>query len=609
MALFTAAHGQNRCNTKWVRFLGRKHFVLLGLGGKNGFVLYFRSHGPKRDKMQSQPMRALLALSTLAVGLIAADPRAVSMHPFTGQRGNEFHATVRGSNLKDTKSVFVEQDGLKITVEGAAPPDNPKPRNPLDAVRIRIETTATTKPGRYTFRLITPSGVSNSLPLQITDSQVLAEPEGTHETPETAVPVVAATALYTGLIARRGESDFYSFDVHTGETMTFQVISGLPSLGAAGGNANGFDPSITIYEPSGSWFDPKRINRIAFNDEPLWVLGRLTDAYLVHRFEKSGRYFLRVEAFSGQGGPDYSYQLKILPGDVPQDQPQGKASWDERSYQRPLGSNRLNDLAARGGRAQNQKAVETYKTLGSFTLPGTLEGTIVQPGESHRARFHVDGPQDIAIEIETPNAAPPLFNPVVRLLDASGEEVVTNFSVGRGACTGAMNKGLAVKTLFPLRNPGDYTVEVRNLTSDIGDEQFRYRVQVRPQVPHVGNILIEDDHINLAPGGAKTVRITFDREEDYRGAVAVSVENLPEGVSALAAADYEPDKDPPPFPGKRERYQARTERMVVAFSASETAPLTQEPKVALVTVRPLVDGKPGMALATKKIPMMMVAKP
>ena len=44
-----------------------------------------------------------------------------------------------------------------------------------------------------------------------------------------------------------------------------------------------------------------------------------TDAHLVHRFAKVGNYLLRVEAFAGQGGPDYSYQLKIAPGEPPQE--------------------------------------------------------------------------------------------------------------------------------------------------------------------------------------------------------------------------------------------------------------------------------------------------
>lgn len=541
-------------------------------------------------------MRALLFVCAFAIGLTAADPRAVSMHPFIGRQASTFAVTVRGANLQETKGVFVEPGGLKATVERA---------EKATAV-LRIEAGA---PGRYALRLVTASGVSNALPLQVTDKEILSEPDGTHETPEAAVPVASIPAHYVGMIAKKGESDFYAFDAKAGETLTFQVLSGLPSIGAAGGNANGFDPSISIYETSGSWFDPKRVNRIAFNDEPLWVLGRGTDANLKHSFEKSGRFFARIEAFSGQGGPDYAYFLRILNGSFAPETPVGKRDWEERTYQRPLTSNRLNELAIRGGRPAKEKSIETYRTMGTFTLPATLEGEIAQPGQSHRAKFHIDGSQDIAIEIETPNTAPPLFNPVVRLLDEKGEEVVTNFFAGRGACTGALNKGLTAKTIVPLRNPGDYTVEVRELTADLGEAGFQYRVQIRPQIPHLGKIEITDDHINLAPGGAKTVRVTFDREEDYRGAVAVMVENLPAGVTALAAADYEPDKDPPPYPGKRERYVPRTERTVLAFSVADDAPLMEMPRVARVTVRPLVDGKPGAVIASKEIPMMVVAKP
>lgn len=542
-------------------------------------------------------MRALLLVCTFAVGLSGADPRALSMHPFVGQRGAAFQATVRGTNLKETKGVFVEEPGLRMAVTATE----------KDFVTLRVETGADFRPGRYSFRLVTASGVSNTLALQIVDSTVIPEPDGTHETAETAIP--AGPGLYTGLIGKKGETDYYAVDAKAGETLTFQVLSGLPSIGAPGGNANGFDPSLSIYEEAGSWFDPKRLRRIAFNDEPLWVLGRGTDAFLKHSFEKSGRYFVRLDAFSGQGGPTYAYFLRILRGDFPEEKLPGKADWEERTYQRPLTSNRMNELAERGGKARNQKSVETYRMGGTVKLPALLEGTIGRAGESHRAKFVAEGPQDIAIEVETPDTAPPLFNPVVRLLDAKGEEVLTNFFAGRGACTGALNKGLVAKTIFPLRNPGEYTVEVRDLTADLGEAGFRYRVMIRPQVAHLGKILVEEDHINLAPGGAKTVRVTFDREEDFRGAVAVAVEGLPEGVTVLAAADYEPDKDPPMHPGKRERYVPRTERTVLAFAVADGAPLMEMPKVARVTVRPVVDGKPGVVIASKQIPIMVVAKP
>ena len=150
-------------------------------------------------------MRALLFVCLTAAGLSGADPRAISVHPFTAQKGSSFAVTVRGSNLKDARAVFVEEGGLAMRVESAGPevipPGAPKPRVMLDVVRVRVETTGETRAGRYTFRMVTPSGVSNSLPLQILETPVLAEPEGTHETPETAVNVAGVPAMYKGMIA------------------------------------------------------------------------------------------------------------------------------------------------------------------------------------------------------------------------------------------------------------------------------------------------------------------------------------------------------------------------------------------------------------------------
>ena len=550
---------------------------------------------------------------------VVREPSALSVHPFSGQRGATFSATVRGSALRETTAVFLEDAPLAIVIEGteAEPPGEATGRNrtPIDLVRLRIQVAADARPGRYPFRLITPQGVSNALVLGVTEHPVHAEPEGLHDTPETAVALGATPAVFTGRLLVRGETDYYAIDAKAGETMTFEVISGLSSIGAPGGNARGFDPSLSIFEPSGSWFDPKRVNRIAFNDEPLWVIGRGTDAHLAHKFEKAGRYLVRVEAFSGQGGPDYSYQLKILPGAAPQELPPPDDDWEERGYTRRLSAGRLDELAARGGKPPKQKSIETYRPAAKaaetprFQLPGTLEGSLAEPGETHRARFSVEGPQDIAIEVETPQAAPPLFNPVVRLLNGAGEEVATNVLAGRGACTGALSKSLQSKTIVPLRDPGEYTVEIRDVTADLAGSGFRYRVQVRPQIPHIGQVNIDVDHINLKPGDAKTVRVTFDREEDYRGAIAVVAEGLPAGVEVLAGADFEPDKDPPRYPGKRERYTARGERTAVIFTASAGATPTGTPQVARLVVRPVADGKAGEVVATKRIPVMVVGKP
>ena len=42
------------------------------------------------------------------------------------------------------------------------------------------------------------------------------------------------------------------------------------------------------------------------------------------------------------------------------------------------------------------------------------------------------------------------------------------------------------------------------MTSRYGDPGFRYRLLIRPQVPHVGDIQVLEDRLNLKPGQAPT---------------------------------------------------------------------------------------------------------
>jgi hypothetical protein len=195
------------------------------------------------------------------------------------------------------------------------------------------------------------------------------------------------------------------------------------------------------------------------------------------------------------------------------------------------------------------------------------------------------------------------------LLNAAGEEVASNILAGKGACSGALTKSMQAKTILSLRDTGEYTLEIRDATADLAGDDFQYRVQFRPQIPHVGQVRIDADSLNLVQGQAKTITVAFDREEDYRGALVVAAESLPPGVSAVAGADYEPDKDPPPAIGKRERYLPRTEKLVVALAAGPDAPVSPEPQNVRLVARPLVNGRLGDVLFTKTFPMMVLSKP
>jgi hypothetical protein len=548
-----------------------------------------------------------------------SDPVIISIHPFVVQQGAKSQVVVRGRGLRGARAVFAPASPLRMKTEGVEAErlqeGVPRRGGPVDLVHVEVEAPAGAPAGRYMIRLVGANGVSNALPIHVADAPVIPEPEGVHETAQTAVAVAPSKAVYAGRLSRRGEADFYSIDAKAGQTFTFAVLSGLPHTAVFGSAATiaNFDPSIAIYEPAGSWLNPRRLNRIAYNDEPSWVFGKGTDAHLVHRFQRDGKYFIRVEAFAGQGGPDYSYQLRVLPGEVQQEAGPQSDAYEERTFTRPLASERLNQLAARGDGRRDRPSIETYRAAAVpapsapvFQLPGIVSGTLTEPGELHRARFAVDGPRNIAIEVETPGIAPPYFNPIIRMLNAAGEEVATNLQAGRGACNPAMNKSLQAKTLVPLREPGEYTVEVFSATTAPGP--YAYRLMLRPQIPHVGQVRIESDHVNLLPAGATSIRISFDREEDFQGGVAVSAEGLPPGVQALVGADYEPERDPPQPIGKRERYQPRPERTVLVLAAAADAPPTSEPQEARIVVRPLVGGKLGEPVGMKTLPVMVIEK-
>src|SRR5262245_54560117 len=158
------------------------------------------------------------------------DPRATSIHPFTGQRGATFIATVRGSGLAGASAASIGKAPFAVTVEGVEvePAGEGRGRNATDLVKLRVDVRPDAQPGRYPIRLITRNGVSNALPLHIVEFPVLAEPAGVHETGESAVVASQLPAVYAGRIARRGEADYYRFHAEAGQLVTFEVISGFP---------------------------------------------------------------------------------------------------------------------------------------------------------------------------------------------------------------------------------------------------------------------------------------------------------------------------------------------------------------------------------------------
>jgi len=243
-----------------------------------------------------------------------------------------------------------------------------------------------------------------------------------------------------------------------------------------------------------------------------------------------------------------------------------------------------------------------------MTPPGVIEGRIEKPGEAHVIQVKVDKAQDLAIEIETPEATMPRFNPVVRLMEPGGTEIVTDVYTKLNNNGLYMMKMIQPKTAFTLSAPGLYTLQIRDITTDHGGADFVYRVLVRPQIPHVGKLTASLDHLNLHPGETKALTVTLDREEEFGGVVALEAAGLPAGVTAIAAMEKPIERPPLPNGGKLERYTPKPQTASLLFVTSPDAVPSEQPATVRVTARPVVKGQLGAPIRVGEIPAMVIAK-
>jgi hypothetical protein len=225
----------------------------------------------------------------------------------------------------------------------------------------------------------------------------------------------------------------------------------------------------------------------------------------------------------------------------------------------------------------------------ALRVPAVLEGTIGRPGDIDRYRFKARAGEKLAFEVQTPHAGPPRFNLRLDVLDAKGAVVLSNLSVKDGKIGTEDGKVIQVAPVLlgKLDQEGEYTLRVRDLTSIYGSPDHAYRVLVRPQIPHVGDIRVQPEGpVNLRPGARQRLTVSAPGKEDYAGTLALSVEGLPQGVKAFVGAN------------------GSTIELLADASASAT-PL---PQVLRISGLPLVGEKSGTAFPVAEIPVMVLKK-
>jgi hypothetical protein len=533
------------------------------------------------------------------------EPRLLSVLPLAGQRGQTVVLTVRGQWLEGATAAWFEQSSLRaelldITRSAsevaltAKPPDKMSPVPPVVTARLRLTVSAAVKPGAYPLRLVTARGVSNPLMFLITETGTVTESAQPHETVDQA-QAIGLPSTIAGELSQHGQLDYYSFHGRRGQQIATEVL-----------HSENFDPRLALYEPGGSWFDPHRPTRLLSEQEQSSDIIS-TAARGTYRLPHDGQYFLEVSGLFGEGCTGCAYLVKISrTGDLDyRPKPDLAHDFTERSFSRPLNPDWGETLSARdapsgsplpaaaasatavaaagGGTAPTKTEAQLRPeapigpaTVYSFEapadstqppaiqVPGLVEGVIGNPGTINGYRFIVTMGEKLAFEIGTPEQSPPVFNPRIGIIDSQGKEVFCNVhrAVSLFNANGEKHvylKKVEPKVVYTFAHGGAYVLQVRDITSHYGGSDFRYKILVRPQVPHVGEISVAEsdhtaqpgekkhpqlDHINLTAGKLQKLDLAASYEEAFAGDLYYSMKGLPQGVELLPGAEYRDDRGP-----------------------------------------------------------------
>ena len=576
------------------------------------------------------------------------EPRLISIHPLGGKLGSKLSVEIQGYLLDETKGVWFPNSNLtgkiqKIneltnntdTVELSGN-DNAK-EYILYSVLINLEIPLKTDVGSHTFYLISPRGISNPKKFRVDSKSVHQEQTKSHQTATTAQPVIFPCVI-NGTITKDGEVDFYSFEVSRNQKLRFEVFSSVSKRARTADPYGVFlDPELTLYELTGSWFDSKRTKRLAYNDEPI-SFHISNQPRLDYKFNNSGKFLVAVGSFLGKGSPHYAYQLHITPQsqlNIEQensklDRDNATIFWKERSFERVLTIDRLKKLWLRTARSSGPvKGVDSSDSNDSsinsspilvremeqygrerqplrLMLPSIIEGVISYPGDIDQYEFHAQRGQQLAFEVETPNTVPPIFNPHFNVRNSEGKEIFSNLykRISRGFTF--YLKTVEPKTLYTFEQEGKYILQIKDLTQRFGNGDFRYRLLVRNQIPHLGDIQTEVDQLTLVAGHAKKILLTTDQEEGFSGDVAISVEGLPKGVRILPGTEVKEFKGLNPDEGQKERFIPLSQSVTIVFLTEKRLAESPSPHLLRVIAQPILNGVLGRSLLVKEIPMMII---
>ena len=473
-------------------------------------------------------------------------PMVTGVSPLAARIGDMTECEVSAQhNLAGAYRVFVSGTGVTgevvpPEVKEVTPPATPPPAIPK--IKVRFIVAADASPGVRSFRLATPRGASTVGNLVLTREPVLRE-SAENNSLATAQAVTLPAAI-CGAIESAEDVDLYKFTVAADACWTFHVrcqrcenqIHDLQTH---------CDPILSLKDAQGA--------TLAFNDNFLHG-----DPLLFHSFAAAGEYFLEIRDVRYQGNADWQYlveatdapfvvnvsPLGVTPGaqvrlslsgfNLPADPaallvPAAETSDGEQWF--PLVCE---------GRATYPAPVIVHHRPAMFELEGenstpaaaqaiaapvALCGRVEKAGDVDCFALETRQGEAFTFEVHARRRQSSLDS-ILRILDANGAPLVENddMSVGRLNCSDSLIEN------WTAPSTGKIVLEVTDC-HERGGQDFPYMLEVTRSEPYF-TLDLDTDKTHLGPGTASPIFVRAYRKNGFAGEIALSIEGLPENVTA-----------------------------------------------------------------------------
>lgn len=486
---------------------------------------------PWSPRLSVRPLLVAGLLLGLPAVATAQSPSISSVSPGAVQPGQTANITINGGNLAGVSKLWTSFPAKSVLAPGVK-------NNGKNAGQVVFQVTVPkdARVGVHGIRVVSLNGVS-ALRLFVVDELKTVAANGKNTSASAAQAIAIPTAV-EGAIPNLGRH-YYQFDGKAGQRLSFEVLAGR--VGSP------LDPMIRLFA-----VNEHGPLELAYSDDAHGLHG---DSQFSHKLPKDGKYLVAVRDIRFQGGGGHRYRLRI--GDFPcvtVPYPMGAKRGSEVSLS--FGGSDIADLEPAKvnvpansdlnwlsvGAKRKSGGCSGFATLAfgdsdevlekepndnlkqptRVTLGANLNGRFEKEDDVDRFIFTAKKGQKFTFDAVTRSQGSPT-DLVMELQNAAGKRL--SQSDDTGTVDGA------ITYTFPA--DGDYQLVVNDLHRR-GGSKFVYRVVVSPAGAAFA-LSATADHANVPAGGTTAITVNAVRR-GYNGTIALSVEGLPEGMSASPAA-------------------------------------------------------------------------